>query len=256
MKWSLKYNNIDLSTYGLYVAASGPSLATLLSSDIMQLQDGAYAPASRAPAKPLVFGIVVTATTSAQLFSYLGDIKRVCAQKTAGQLILGIQTDRYYTARFESFTGRRVSPLVFEGELRFVADDPLAYSTSETPSGPHLITSNDITFEVVVGGTAYVKPVYTLTAGDALNNITLLVKNNDTKEEFSWGEDIGDIGDGHDFVIDSGLWYATNNAESAMSRVSGQFPRLKPGMTNEIRVRGFWVSNDGELNIVYTKAYL
>ena len=254
MKWSLKYNNIDLSTYGLYIAMSEASLATLLSSDIMQLQDGAYAPASRAPAKPLTFEIVVTATTSALLFSYLGDIKRICAQKTAGQLILGIQTDRYYTARFESLTGRRVSPLVFEGELRFVADDPLAYDINETTSGPHAITGGDVTFDIPVLGTAYVKPVYTLTSGDALTGITLLVENTDTGEEFSWGP--GNVEDGHDFVINVGTMHVTNNAISAMSLVTGQFPRLIPGITNHIKVSDFFDTLDGELNIVYRVAYL
>lgn len=253
MKWSLKYNNIPLSDYGLYVSMSESSLTALLSSDIMQLQDGAYAPASRAPAKPLVFGIVVTATTSALLFSYLGDIKRICAQKTAGQLILGIQTDRYYTARFESFTGRRVSPLVFEGEIRFVADDPLAYSTSETTSGPHAITSGDVTFDIPVLGTAYVKPIYTLTSGDALTGITLLVENTDTDEEFSWTGNVGAI---KDFVIDVGTMHATNDGASAMAAVTGQFPRLIPGTTNHIKVSDFFNALDGELNIVYRVAYL
>lgn len=254
MSWSLKYNNISLSTYGLTVAMSESSLAALLSSDVMQLQDRAYAPASQAPAKPLAFGVVVRATTTAQLFSYLSDIKRVCAQKTAGQLILGIQDDRYYTARFEGLAGRRISPLVFEGELRFVADDPLAYSTSETTSGPHAITDGDETFEVTVGGSAYVKPVYTLTSGDALTGITLTVENLDTEEEFSWGP--GNVGDGHDFVIDVATMYATNNAASAMALVTGQFPRLVPGITNRIQVKDFFDTLDGELNIVYRTAYL
>lgn len=253
MSWSLKYNNIELSTYGLTVASSGPSLATLLTSDIMQLQDRAYAPDARAPSKPLNFGIVVRATTTAQLFSYLSDIKRVCAQRTAGQLILGIQDDRYYTARFERFMGRRVSPLVFEGELNFIADDPLAYANSETTEGPTNVDADPDTIPLDVGGSAYVKPEFTLIAGEALAAITLLVENTDTGEEFTW---TGTIGNGKSFVIDSALWYATNDGSSAMSGINtgGQFPRLIPGTTNHIKVTAF--STTGTLTIVYRTAYL
>ena len=257
MSWSLKFNNIELSNYGLSIATNPSSLSTTLGADTLQLADGEYAAASLAPAKPLSFDIVVQATNAAQLLSYLDSIKRICGQKEAGQLILGIQDDRYYTARFESFSGRRVGLLIFAGELRFSADDPLAYAVSATTSGPHSITSGDITFEVAVEGSAYAKPVYTLTAGDALTGITLKVKNNDSVEEFVWAEAVpDDVGNGHLFVIDSSLWYATNNAASAMAKMTGQFPRLIPGITNHIKVTDFWDTNPGSMSIVYRTAYL
>lgn len=254
MSYSLKFNNIELNLYGLTVALSASALAALLSADTVQLADRVYAPSSLAPAKTLLLPVVVQADTSAQLFSYLDSIKRICGQKEAGQLILNIQTDRYYTARFESFVGRRASPLVFEGELRFVADDPLAYAVSTVTSGPHTIPDAEETFEVVVGGTAYVKPIYTLTSGDALTGITLLVENTDTDEEFSWGP--GNVGDTKDFVIDVGTMYATNDGASAMADVTGQFPRLIPGATNHIKVSDFFDTIAGTITIVYRPAYL
>jgi len=256
MSYSLKFNNIELNLYGLTVALSSSALAALLSSDMAQLADRVYAPSSLAPAKTLLLPVVVQADTSAQLFSYLDSIKRICGQKEAGQLILNIQTDRYYTARFESFVGRRASPLVFEGEMKFIADDPLAYAVSMVTSGPHTIPDAEETFEVVVSlGTAYIKPTYTLTAGDALTDITLLGENTDTDEEFSW---TGSVGSGKDFVINVGTMYATNDGATAMAGLNtgNQFPRLIPGTTNHIKVSDFWNAVAGSLTIVYRPAYL
>jgi len=258
MSWSFKYNNIDLSTYGLTLVMSATSQSALLSADPVQLQDREYVSSSLSPAKIIMLEVVVKAASTATLLSYIDSIKRICGQKEAGQLVLDILDDRYWTARFMSLNGQLISPYAFRGEITFSADDPLAYDVNTTTSGPHSITSGDITFDVVVGGTAYAKPVYTLTAGDALTSIALKVKNTDTTEEFSWGTGVAgdDVGNGHLFVIDSSLWYATNNAVSAMAKVTGQFPRLIPGATNHIKVTDFWDTNPGVLNIVYRAAYL
>jgi len=250
MSWSLKYNNIDLSTYGLRALTNSPAIASLMNADQSQLADRTYAAESLLPGKSLVFDIIVQAASTATLKSYLDSIKRVCGQREAKQLIPDAFDDRYWTARFQSLNGEIISPYAYEGQLTFMADDPLAYAVTGTSSDFN-IDADPKTVTETPGGTAYMKPVYTLTAGEVLAAITLLVENTDTGEELQWE---GSVGNGKALVIDAGLWIVTNDGSADMAGLSGQFPRLIPGADNHIKITDF--SNTGTLNIAYRDAYL
>jgi phage-related protein len=249
MSRSLKYNGIDLSAYGLTIMESGAALAALLSAELSQGQDRAYASNLIAPPKSLPLDVIIEAVDQATLISYLDSIKRICAQREPKQLILDIMDDRYWTARFEHLTGQYLSPCVFRGELLFSADDPLAYDVSETSSDFN-VDADPKTVTETVGGTGYVKPLFTLTAGEELSDITLLVENTDTGEELQWE---GSLSNGEVLTIDSARCIVEKEGVADMATVSGQFPRLLPGENNHIKITGF--GSLGSLNITYRNAY-
>jgi hypothetical protein len=250
MSNSLEYNGIDLSTYGLTVLASSPILATFLKAETVQLPDLSLATQSISPPKPIELDILVHASSLAQLQGYLDAIKLIVAQKEAKQLILDVQDDRYWMARFQHLRGQIISPIAYRGELAFVADDPLAYKTNET-SSDHNIDADPDTVVETVGGTAYIKPIYTLTAGENLTDITLKVENTDTDEELQWE---GSLANTEELEIDVDLWIVKKEGVADMATVSGQVPRLVPASDNHIKVTDF--SNTGTLNIKYRDAYL
>lgn len=252
MSFSITYNGNDLSTYGLTLKSEADALAAALDYSFIQLPDRAYASRPKFPAKSLNFEVVVKATSAAQLQTYLDAIRRICAQLTEKQLILDVISDRYWQARFTGMMGQRIAPSVWEGTLSFVADDPLSYATSETSSDFSIDADPDNIAETP-GGSTYIKPIYTLTAGEALTDITLLVENIGTGEEFTW---TGSIGNGKLFVINVTTWYASNDGSSAMSGLNtgNNFPRLIPGVENTIKVTGF--GSLGSLNIAYRDTFL
>jgi len=250
MSWSLTYDGIDLSAYGLIVTSPSPALVGFIGADLIQLPDLSYATGSILPPKSLNLSVIVKAASSALLKSYLDSIKRICGQRQEKQLRLDILDDRYFLARYEGLNGRMISPYAFEGELVFSADDPLAFKLTETSSDFN-INADPKTITEAVGGTAYVKPVYTITAGENHVGITLKIENTDTGEELQWE---GDLANGEVLTIDVGLWVVKKEGTEDMADVSGQFPRLIPGEDNHIKVTGF--SNTGTLNITYRERYL
>ena len=111
------------------------------------------------------------------------------------------------------------------------------------------IDADPKTVQPTVLGTSRVEPVYTLTAGELLTDITLKVENTGTAMELVWE---GTILDGKDLEIDVANWHVTNNAMASMATVSGEFPYLNLGV-NSIKVTGF--STTGSVDIVYRKRY-
>lgn len=250
MSYSFKLNNIDLGIYGLTVSTSEFSLGVRFEADIIQLPDIALAAQSTKTPKPIGLGIVVQATSREQLFSYLDSIKGIVVFRGYKQLILDTQSDRYWTVRFEEMEGRLISPTTYMGRLLFVADDPLAYD-KDTESTEFPILHDSETVEEVVGGTAYVNPVYTLLSGENLGAITLKVENVTLGEELQYK---GTVGDDKTVIIDTEHWVVTLEGSEDMAEVTGKFPRLQPGVSNSIKVTGF--STTGTLTIAYRKAYL
>lgn len=249
MSWSLTYNSIDLSTYGLIIAGPSVALSQLLSADSLQLADRGYASRSLLPPKTMSIPIYVQASTEAYLKSYIDAIKRICGEREEKELIFDFLDDRYWMARLEGLNGRLVGPLTFQGTLVFVADDPLAYSTSET-SSDHNVDADPDTIQETPGGTAYIKPVYTLTAGENLSGITLLVENIALEEELQWE---GSLAITEELEIDVVHFTVKKEGVEDMANVSGQFPRLIPNVVNYIKVTDF--SNTGTLNITYRDTY-
>ena len=149
---SLTYNNVDLSIYGLTVVGSKEALAFALGFDTLQLTDRSYAGRPIFPPKTLKLPIAIKASSSAQLTTYIDNIKRVCAQLEEKKLVLDAFSDRYWKARFNGISGERAGAIVFEGELDFTADDPLAYAVAQT-NNDFNIDSDPKTVTESVGGT-------------------------------------------------------------------------------------------------------
>jgi phage-related protein len=100
-----------------------------------------------------------------------------------------------------------------------------------------------------VGGTAITLPVWTLTAGETLSDVTIKLENVTTGEELQW---TGSLVDEDELEIDCKYWTVKKNGTADMN-ITGEFPRLAVG-ANSIKVTG--LSTTGTLNITYRDAYL
>jgi len=244
---SFSFDGIDMSTYGLTVQSTNlPDL----SKDIptIQLIDRAYAGTATRTPKTLTINATVEGVSVSDLYNKLDSIKQYLDIGEA-HFILDSLTDRYYNAELTDISGNKVSNTVWGGMLTFLCADPLAYSTTET-SSDYNITTDPKTIVETVGGTGYVNPVFTLTAGETLSSVTILVNNLTTDEELSWE---GSLVSSDELEIDVEHWIVYKNSAASMSTVTGQFPRLAPG-ANSIKVTG--LSTTGTLNITYRDTFL
>lgn len=250
MSRSFSFDGNDLADYGLIVSSPGDNPFSQLVSRI-QLQDRGYAFRPQRAPRRIQVDFWVTGTSRSNLDSNLDDIKRILTKLVVKQLIFDTLTDRYFDAILESFTGDYRSVDRFVGRLSFICPDPVAHSVDETSSDFN-IDSNPKTITEVVGGSAFLLPVFTLTAGEALSGITLLVENLTTLEELSIASLT--LANTEILVIDSERWLVTKEGTAEMSNVTGKFPRLEPNITNSIKVTAF--GSLGMLNITYKEAYL
>jgi len=244
---SLTFNSTDLQDYGLITTSY--DLPVAQDAQSIRLQNKAYAWRSSLQPKAIAVGVVVTAASQALLITALDNIKTKLNTREDAELILDILSTRYWNARFDSFNGGFVSPTAWRGNLSFTTLDPLAYSTSETDSDHNIDADPDTVIETA-GGTANTEPVYTLTAGEALNGVTIELNNLTTEVALTWE---GDLADTDELEIDVANWLVTKNDTPSMAAVSGQFPYLQPG-ANSIKVTNF--STTGTLKILYRARYL
>lgn len=248
MSNSLSFNDVDLSAYGLKVLNSNvPDFAQANESQL--IQDLSYGFQPKRPPKIITVEVVVQATSRSALDGYLDSIKSETVTTSAAKLELDMITDRYWMAKLEGIAGIYRAHDIWMGSLTFRIDDPTAYAASETSSNFNVDADPDTLIEAV-GGTGYVNPVYTLTAGEALTDVTIKVENLTTDEELQW---TGSLANGEELEIDVANWIVKKEAVASMSGVSGQFPRLAPGVNNSIKVTGF--STTGTLNIKYRVRY-
>jgi phage-related protein len=141
-----------------------------------------------------------------------------------------------------------MSPFAFKGSIDFICADPLAYSISETTT-PHNITADEVLVPEVTGGTGYIKPVYILTANQALSERTFKIKHVILIEEIQW---TGALALNDKLEIDVAKFTVKKNGAISMATVSGQFPRLVPATTQAVKVTG----HRGDLTIKYRNTYL
>jgi len=247
---SLNFAGTDLRDYGLITTSY--DLPVTQDAQSIRLQNKAYAWRSSLTPKLMSFGIIVTAATNALLITVLDNIKTKLNTREDAALILDILSTRYWNVRFDSLTGGFISPVAWKGSLSFTALDPLAYSTSETSTGPHTINETPETIIETAGGTANARPVYTLTAGEALNGIAVELSNTTTGITLTWE---GDLADTDVLTIDCANWLVSKNDTPSMATVSGQFPYLVPG-SNTLTVTDFYNAVGGTLGIVYRARYL
>lgn len=248
MGYSLSFGGVDLSTYELIITSPGINQLRQLESHV-QLPDKGYAFRPMREPRYIRVKCAVTGTTRANLDVNLDTIKRVLTTLVTKQLIFDVLSGRFFNAMLENFEGDYLSTTLFEGVIAFICPDPLGYSITET-SSDHNIDADPKTVNEVTEGTGFIEPVYTLTAGDVLDTVTIKVENIEGGEELQW---VGSLNNGQMLEIDVATW-AVKKAGVASMTISGRFPRLKPNTTNQIKVTGFLTN--GSLNIKYRNTYL
>jgi len=249
----MKYNGTDLSDYNLTAKIISPaSFMPSIRSSYIEVADKAYDFQAFLRPRIIELEVYVTGDNKADLISNLDSISLLLSPTEGTQpLVLDFPSDRYYNAKVNSpLDYQIVHHKLAQGTLIFICPDPKGYATSQTSSDFNVDADPD-TVEEAVGGTAWVEPVYTLTAGEALNAVTIKLENTDTEEELQW---TGSLANGEVLVINTETWYVTKEGAASMATVTGEFPRLKPGITNHIKVTAF--STTGTLNLTYRNSYL
>jgi len=246
----LNFNAIDLSAYGLVVTHSNiPDSTQQYESQL--IQDISYGFKPKKPPKIIRLEVTVLAVDRATLDGYLDNIKSVIVTEVAKVFKLDTITDRYWNAKQTTFEGKYRAAGMWEGIVVFQADDPMAYDNTETSSDHNIDADPKTITETPSGGTGYINPVYTLTAGENLTDVTIKVENLTTDEEIQW---TGSLAITEELEIDVATWIVKKEGVADMSSVTGQFPRLAPGIANSIKVTAF--STTGSLNITYRERYL
>jgi predicted phage tail component-like protein len=247
MAGAFTFNGIDMSAYGLTVTdhnAEDYSRAV----NTIQTKGRAYISGEYMPARPLRLEVVIQGSSISDLKSKLDSI--VAILSSDGYLILDDDTTKHFNAHFVGKSKlEKWGNTNWEGTLEFICPDPLVYSTTET-SSDHTINADPKTVTETAGGNTITKPVWTLTAGETLTDVTISLKNNTTNEEITWE---GSLASTDELEIDSQYWTVKKNGTESMATVSGKFPRLTPG-SNSITVTA--LSTTGSLNITYRAAYL
>lgn len=255
---NFSFNGTDLADYSLTVNDAHRDRLEHIFEEL-QLEQKAYS--GRRLVKPLLLSLDVTVNSNAEDIwilppiialstrKILTFIKKVLGQRDPCELILSHLSDRYWLAKFQSFNGDFIAPGVFRGSIDFLCEDPRAFAVDETKHS-YDVDADPKTIYEGIPGTAYVEPVYLLTAGEALNDITVLVKNETTGQQLSWK---GSLAEDDTLEIDVANWLIKKNDVADMSTVSGEFPRLNPG-TNKLIIDGF--GSLGTLGLTYRSAYL
>jgi len=247
------FNAVDLSDYGLTVKKSSlSSFMPGIRTNYVEIADKAYDFRAYLNPRTIRLDVVITGTGEADLISNLDNISKLLNPvEGVKHLTLDFPNDRFYKAKLDSpIDWEIITHKLAQAELSFICPDPLGYDNSET-SSDHNINADPKTVTETTGGTAYIEPVYTLIAGEALNDVTVKVENLDTGEELQWE---GSLANGEELEIDVALWIVKKEGVADMADVSGQFPRLLPGISNSIKITGF--STTGSLNIAYRNTYL
>jgi len=249
MAYSMSFNGVDLSTYGLVVVSAEINRASQ-EPVYVRLPDKAYPFTTQRGPRVITIDFRVVAATRAILDSYLDSIKQTITTDTPGDLIRDTLNGRYWEAILDDFDGGYYAPGMFRGMMTFLCPDARAHAVTQTSSDFNIDADPDTVVETT-GGTAYIEPVYTLTAGENLVAVTIKVENTDTSEELQW---TGSLANGEELEIDVPNWIVNKEGIADMATVTGEFPRLKPGQNNSIKVTAF--STTGTLNITYRDRYL
>lgn len=251
MSNSFSFNAIDMADYGLVVNRVDKPLTQ--AAQYIQLRNRGYAFDSFRPPLILGVGVSVLATSHSAVLTYLDSIRQTLNHRVDKQVIFDTQTGRYWMAKFDSMEGMFDAPTMWSGTIIFICHDPAAYDITETDSD-HTINASPKTVLETPGGTDYIYPVYTLIPGDGYIAGDVLIENLTTDEELIFTE--GPIHSGEEWVINVATWHVSMDGDASMSGVSGQFPRLAPGMANSIRVTNLYSAVNGSLNITYRNRYL
>jgi predicted phage tail component-like protein len=245
---SFTFYSIDLADYDLSITNSDAYVFNQALA-YTQLKDYGVMGDYKRSARTIKLDIIVQGTNAADVISNLDNIKKTLVTDEDAELILDAITTRYWNARLKSLEGEFKANTAWVGEVEFLCVDPVAYSTTETDSNYNIDADPDTNIETSTG-TGFAYPVFTLTAGEALADATIILENETTLESLTWE---GSLEDEDVLEIDSEHFVVTVNGTESMSDVSGKFPRLQSG-DNSITVTGF--STTGTLDITYRDRYV
>jgi len=245
---SITFNSIDLGDYGLTITQTDINRFEKR-GDYTRIKDLSITGQSTREPKQIWSKFVVKGSSRAILDGYLDYIKMTLDGNVERTLVFDVLDDRYFLCKLERFDGGYISPYVFQGDVQFMCADPLAYSTTLT-SSDHVINADPITVTETTLGSAYIRPIYTLTATAELGAIVLKLENANTTEELQWDDSISDT---EVLEIDCENWKVELDGVASMTNISGQFPTLAPSAANSIVVTGVSAAT---LNIQYRNRYL
>lgn len=249
----MKFDGTDLSDYGLTALLSSPvPWVPPLRQGKTGVPHRAYAARTFLEPREIRVDCVVDAADRATLTSYLDSLSLLLLPTDDEKAIhLDFPTARYWYGKLcDEVEWEAVSQTSAVGELRFLCSDPRGYDDTQT-SSDHNITTDPDNINETPGGTCYIEPVWTLTAGENLTDVTIKLENVTTAEELQW---TGSLNNGEVLVVNTATMIVTKEGSESMSTVTGKFPRLAPGVTNSINVTAFGTT--GTLNIAYRDTYL
>ncbi len=244
--YSLEFDGFDLSIYGLTV--NGRDLPFTQNTDVVQLEERAYAGKAKPSARYISVPVSVEAVDVATLISRKDSISNILNTREDAELKFDAIPDRYWEARLEKMSGRMISPTLWQGVLDFVCQKPFAYSATLVDN-TYAVNADPKTITFNVGGSANSYPIYTLTAGGALPLAIIEVENNTTGWALVWS---GSMLLGQELEIDCEYWTVKLDAVDDMN-ITGRFPYLIPG-SNSIQVTGFGAL--GSLRIRFRARYM
>jgi len=249
----MNFNSIDLGNYGLVGKLSSPSsFMPPVEINQVEIANKAYDFTAYLKPRVITLEVIITGTSKANLLSNLDNISKVLSPVLGvKKLILDWPDNRYYNAKVSrGIEYEIIGDKLAQGDIIFICPDPLAYD-NDTTSSDFNIDVDPKTVTEATGGTGYIKPTYTLTAGEALNDITIKVECIATGEELQW---TGSLANGEELEINVATWLVRKESVASMATVTGQFPRLLPGVGNRITITGFGTT--GALNINYRNRFL
>ena len=242
---SLTFNGHDLSDYGLIVKSR--NMPVDFQADGVLVEDISYAGNSKVPPKNISLEITVTASSPTVLKSNMDTIMLILNQQESQQLILDTLTDRYWIARFKSLNGT-YRGIAFNGTLEFTCFDPFAYAVSESTDVTAIAADPDNAV-IDAGGTALIRPVYTIVSDANDGTATIVLHSDNTDEEIEWS---GALIIGTEIEIDCANWVVYKDDVEDMATVSGQFPTLVQDTTNLILTSGF----TGSLTVTWRNRFV
>jgi len=251
MSGSFTFNSVDFSAYGLTVNNDDSPAA---SRDIKtsQVLDNSFVSTPFAKPKRPRFNVQVVADDLTTLNSYCDTIKRLLLlHKVTKELKLDSTPGRYFNAICQDVDLQAQTPKLMSGSITFLCADPRAYAVTPTSSDFN-IDADPKTVTEAPGGSAYIEPVWTLTAGETLTDAEIILKNETTDETFTItlsmvDEDV--------LVINSQTFEVELNDVNVIADMADAavFPRLSPGIANTISVTAFGTT--GTLNIAYRNTF-
>lgn len=267
MAWSLSYNDTNLSTYGLYVMRGDLPIDGAANRAGMDLagRDGALSSPTVYGARGFSVPCIISASTPTALQTYLDTIARILNEREDCQLKFdGELSARYWLARYVGGSAPvLVSPTMAEWVLNFIADDPHAYSTTESTATATLTAKaagSSETKAATVGGSDFAYPDIEIVASSATDQVKV---GNETLDQLGIWTSAGatsDLAIGDTIRFRSDRLYllvdikrtGSDSYTAAMDGFSGRFPAMSPGVSNTLT---FW-NIDGALTIRWRNRYL